>query len=197
MIRALWPKLTPSHSWRNRRSRNFSQAPEILCSGDAVTVEDVASVNERKVVLTRRLISALSLLSSTELIWAPPAQSIMVRVARSSRKQEVTSCTQGMTAGRVPGFSKVDDEGFRFYTRPEGKSGGHGVGWSEITPYSFRAVQSWEEVPVSIADPAGTEIDAKFVSESDGALKIVLAPILRFSDKVRVLTFWVYRINSY
>jgi len=63
----------------------------------------------------------------------------------------------------------VDDEGFRFYTRPEGKSGGHGVGWSEITPYSFRAVQSWEEVPVSIADPAGTEIDAKFASESDGA----------------------------
>lgn len=89
-----------------------------------------------------------------------------------------------MTAGRVPGFSKVDDEGFRVYSRPEEKSGGHGVGWSEITPYSFRAIESWREAPVSIADPAGTEIDAKFVSESDGVLKIILAPIARFSNKV-------------
>ena len=41
---------------------------------------------------------------------------------------------------------------------------------------------------MSIADPAGTEIDAKFVSDSDGELKIILAPILRFSDKVSVFS---------
>ena len=93
-----------------------------------------------------------------------------------------------MTAGRVPGFAKADTNGFRVYTRPEAKSGGHGVGWSEITPYSFQANESLRETPVSIADPAGTEIDAKFVSDSDGELKIILAPILRFSDKVSVFS---------
>jgi hypothetical protein len=49
---------------------------------------------------------------------------------------------------------------------------------------TFRARGCWEETPVSIADPAGTEIDAKFVCAESGDLKIILAPILRFSDKV-------------
>jgi hypothetical protein len=40
-------------------------------------------------------------------------------------------------AGRVPGTRPSDTEGFNSYTRPEGKSGGHGVGWSEIPRYSF------------------------------------------------------------
>ena len=66
--------------------------------------------------------------------------------------------------------------------RPIGKSGGHGTGWSEITPYRFVTYEGWEEKPVSIADPEGTEIDAKFASEQDGELKIILAPILRFAD---------------
>lgn len=95
-----------------------------------------------------------------------------------------------MTAGRIPGFSRADDEGFRLYSRPEGKSGGHGVGWSEITPYIFRATESWKEAPVSIADPAGTEIDAKFESGNDGEMKIILAPILRFSNKVVASLHW-------
>ena len=54
--------------------------------------------------------------------------------------------------GRIPGRSKPDADGFRTYTRPEGKSGGHGVGWSEIPPYCFKVAESWEEIPVSIAD---------------------------------------------
>jgi len=37
---------------------------------------------------------------------------------------------QGYTAGRIPGLGDVDDEGYRRYTRPAGKSGGHGIGWS-------------------------------------------------------------------
>lgn len=56
------------------------------------------------------------------------------------------------------------------------------MGWSEITPYKFLTYAGWEERPVSIADPEGTEIDAKFASDEDGELKIVLAPILRFAD---------------
>jgi hypothetical protein len=55
----------------------------------------------------------------------------------------------------------VDAEGFRSYRRPEGKSGGHGVGWSEIPRYSFRLPDGWEETPVSIADLGGTEVAAR------------------------------------
>ncbi len=32
----------------------------------------------------------------------------------------------------------ADENGFYEYVRPEGKSGGHGVGWSEIPRYSFK-----------------------------------------------------------
>ena len=36
---------------------------------------------------------------------------------------------QGLTAGRIPGLStEPDADGFLTYQRPEGKSGGHGVG---------------------------------------------------------------------
>jgi len=85
------------------------------------------------------------------------------------------------TPGRVPGFSPRPD-GTQTYLRPRDKSGGHGTGWSEITPYQFVTYEGWEEKPVSIADPEGTEIDAKFSSEQDGEIKIILAPILRFVD---------------
>ena len=44
------------------------------------------------------------------------------------------------------------------YTRPEGKSGGHGVGWSEIPRYTFKVPPGWQESPVSIADLGGTEV---------------------------------------
>lgn len=34
---------------------------------------------------------------------------------------------------------------------PLSASGGHGVGWSEIPPYSFKVGPGWDEVPTSIA----------------------------------------------
>ena len=77
----------------------------------------------------------------------------------------------------MPGLSAANAQGERVYVRPLGKSGGHGVGWSEITPYTFLIYDGWDERPVSIADPEGTEIDAKFASDEDGELKIILAPI--------------------
>ncbi len=40
----------------------------------------------------------------------------------------------------------------------QGKSGGHGVGWSEIPAYKFKVPATWEERPVSIADLGGTEV---------------------------------------
>ena len=68
------------------------------------------------------------------------------------------------------GISGVPDaEGFQQYQRPEGKSGGHGVGWSEIPRYKFRVPGGWEETPVSIADLGGTEVWSKpweFISGS-------------------------------
>lgn len=40
---------------------------------------------------------------------------------------------QGLTAGRIPGERPDPElEGFKIYQRPLGKSGGHGIGWSEI-----------------------------------------------------------------
>lgn len=92
------------------------------------------------------------------------------------------TAVQGMVAGRVPGLATADANGVRKYTRPEAKGGGHGVGWSEITPYTFDVYDGWEEIPVSIADPGGSEIDVRFNSETDGGLKVVLAPVLRFAD---------------
>ena len=59
----------------------------------------------------------------------------------------------------MAGISGVPDkDGFLQYQRPEGKSGGHGVGWSEIPRYKFRVPVGWEDTPVSIADLGGTEV---------------------------------------
>ena len=88
---------------------------------------------------------------------------------------------QGLVAGRVPGLGELDQEGFRKYTRPEGKSGGHGVGWSEIPPYSFVVPDGWDEKPTSIADLGGAEVDLRFQG-TEGDLAVVVAPVLRFRD---------------
>ncbi len=85
--------------------------------------------------------------------------------------------------GRIPGLSKeADADGFRTYTRPEGKSGGHGVGWSEIPPYAFLVAPGWDEVPVSIADLGGAEVDLRFQSKEEGDISVVVAPVARFAD---------------
>ncbi|XP_019415949.1 PREDICTED: psbP domain-containing protein 4, chloroplastic [Lupinus angustifolius] len=89
---------------------------------------------------------------------------------------------QGLLAGRIPGLSEPDEQGWRTYRRPDEKSGGHGVGWSPIIPYTFSVPQEWEEVPVSIADLGGTEIDLRFSSSKEGRLFVIVAPVLRFSD---------------
>ncbi|KAJ9146185.1 hypothetical protein P3X46_028486 [Hevea brasiliensis] len=91
---------------------------------------------------------------------------------------------QGLLAGRIPGLSQPDEEGWRTYRRPDDKSGGHGVGWSPIIPYAFVVPQDWEEVPVSIADLGGTEIDLRFASSKEGRLFVIVAPVLRFADNL-------------
>ncbi|KAK9162625.1 hypothetical protein Syun_003527 [Stephania yunnanensis] len=91
---------------------------------------------------------------------------------------------QGLLAGRIPGLSEPDEQGWRTYRRPDEKSGGHGVGWSPIIPYMFFVPQEWEEVPVSIADLGGTEIDLRFASAKEGRLFVIVAPVLRFADNL-------------
>lgn len=100
---------------------------------------------------------------------------------------EKAQAIQGESAGRIPGLSKSDVEGFQRYTRPAGKGGGHGVGWSEIIPYTFLVPEGWKETPVSIADLGGTELDLRFKANpadtaTRGDLAVVLAPVLRFLD---------------
>ncbi|KXZ43470.1 hypothetical protein GPECTOR_89g490 [Gonium pectorale] len=95
-----------------------------------------------------------------------------------------------MTARSNHSLSKEPDaDGFYMYTRPEGKSGGHGVGWSEIPPYKFKVPAGWDEIPVSIADLGGTEawtfgkqIDLRYQSKDQGDVAVVVAPVLRFMD---------------
>ncbi|KAJ0256008.1 PsbP domain-containing protein 4 [Hirschfeldia incana] len=124
-------------------------------------------------VLSRRsllaTVSGLSLVSSTSLAF--PGEGLAV-------------VKQGLLAGRVPGLSEPDDEGWRTYRRPDEKSGGHGVGWSPIIPYAFSVPQDWNEVPVSIADLGGTEIDLRFASPKEGRLSVIVAPVLRFADNL-------------
>lgn len=67
-------------------------------------------------------------------------------------------------------------------TPPHPPPGGHGVGWSEMPRYSLVIPSGWEEQPVSIADLGGTEIDMRYSSPDEGALSVVVAPILRFLD---------------
>lgn len=89
---------------------------------------------------------------------------------------------QILLAGRVPGLSPPDENGLRTYRRPDAKSGGHGVGWSPMIPYTFKVPEEWEEVPVSIADLGGTEIDLRFSNKQEGNLSVVVAPVLRFAS---------------
>ncbi|XP_023753589.1 psbP domain-containing protein 4, chloroplastic isoform X1 [Lactuca sativa] len=97
-------------------------------------------------------------------------------------KEGLAVVKQGLLAGRIPGLSEPNEQGWRTYRRPDEKSGGHGVGWSPIIPYAFSVPDGWEETPVSIADLGGTEIDLRFSSPSDGRLFVVVAPVLRFAD---------------
>ncbi|KAK1384383.1 hypothetical protein POM88_022118 [Heracleum sosnowskyi] len=70
-------------------------------------------------LLKRRLalVSGVSLLSSAIL---------------SFPKHGLAVVKQGLLAGRIPGLSEPDVQGWRTYQRPDEKSGGHGVGWSPI-----------------------------------------------------------------
>lgn len=114
---------------------------------------------------------------------APRRAALLAAAAAALSPLRPAAAVQGLTAGRIPGLSP-DSDGFNLYTRPVGKSGGHGVGWSEIPRYSFRVPTGWDETPVSIADLGGTEIDLRFASlgETDGSLAVVVAPVLRFVD---------------
>jgi len=58
------------------------------------------------------------------------------------------------------------------------------VGWSEIPQYLFKVPggAGWEEIPVSIADLGGTEIDLRYTSREQGDIAVVVAPVLRFKD---------------
>lgn len=121
-------------------------------------------------LLNRRslLASGASLVSSVTALGLP--------------RQSFGVVKQGPLAGRVPGLSEPNEQGWRTYRRPDEKSGGHGVGWSPIIPYSFSVPEGWEEVPVSIADLGGTEIDLRFGNSKQGKCFVIVAPVLRFAD---------------
>ncbi|KAF3951617.1 hypothetical protein ACB098_12G108800 [Castanea mollissima] len=168
-------------SWRYHQQIIPSSHMLTQCSleNGISTTKVIPDSGERKVVdggiekwtglMKRRsvLVSGVSLISSTGL---------------GSPREGLAVVKQGLLAGRIPGLSEPDEQGWRTYRRPDEKSGGHGVGWSPIIPYAFSVPQDWEEVPVSIADLGGTEIDLRFGSSKEGKLFVIVAPVLRFSD---------------
>jgi len=112
--------------------------------------------------------------------------SLLAAAAATAVLPPPASAIQGLTAGRIPGLaSSPSPDGTFLYTRPEGKSGGHGVGWSVIPKYRFSVPAGWEETPVSIADLGGTEIDLRYGSKAQGSLVVVVAPVARFVDVER------------
>ncbi|GAQ83222.1 psbP family protein [Klebsormidium nitens] len=151
---------------RGSRVTQKERRSQVLCNAEC---EEQAGVS-RDCVTNQNLLPrrhALAALSAT---------------AVAATLQNRAEAVQGMVAGRLPGLGPEDADGFRKYTRPEGKSGGHGVGWTEFDPYSFRIPEGWEEVPVSIADLGGTEIDLRFSNPAQGNISVVVAPVLRFAD---------------
>uniref|UniRef100_A0A0F7CYN4 Photosystem II reaction center PsbP family protein n=1 Tax=Geranium phaeum TaxID=379952 RepID=A0A0F7CYN4_9ROSI len=130
-----------------------------------------AQVGGENGILKRRaaLVSGISLISSSVLGFSGEGLAVV---------------KQGLLAGRIPGLSEPDEQGWRTYRRPDEKSGGHGVGWSPIIPYSFSIPPDWEEVPVSIADLGGTEIDLRFANSKQGRAFVIVAPVLRFADNL-------------
>ncbi|XP_031248551.1 psbP domain-containing protein 4, chloroplastic [Pistacia vera] len=164
-----------SCSWRyyqhtERRLSSFktsvacSRGSELVDGDGETELYRTGDVKRRSVLL-----SGASLISSTILGF--PGDGLAV-------------VKQGPLAGRIPGLSEPDEQGWRTYRRPDDKSGGHGVGWSPIIPYAFSVPQEWEEVPVSIADLGGTEIDLRFASPKEGRLFVIVAPVLRFADNL-------------
>lgn len=48
--------------------------------------------------------------------------------------------------------------------------------------FTYLPIFTMEQVPVSIADLGGTEIDLRFGSANEGRLSVIVAPVLRFLD---------------
>ncbi|KAG8389794.1 hypothetical protein BUALT_Bualt01G0015500 [Buddleja alternifolia] len=146
-------------------SSRIRASAENSCAADVTKDEFPELINRRAAI-----VCGLSLVSSPVLIGFPGDGLAVVK--------------QGLLAGRIPGLSEPDEQGWRTYQRPEDKSGGHGVGWSPIIPYAFSVPQDWEEVPVSIADLGGTEIDLRFANPKQGRVFVIVAPVLRFADDI-------------
>jgi hypothetical protein len=61
-------------------------------------------------------------------------EAVVAGMAAAAAERKPVHDEEGSCGVRT-GLSPPDAEGYRTYTRPEGKSGGHGVGWSEIPRY--------------------------------------------------------------
>ncbi|KAK6277204.1 PREDICTED: psbP domain-containing protein 4, chloroplastic [Theobroma cacao] len=164
-------QVAPSCSLAQSSPENGVSSVKAVPGSRGIALADKEKEESWEILSRRRsiLVSGISLASSSVLGF--PGEGLAV-------------VKQGLLAGRIPGLSEPDDQGWRTYRRPDDKSGGHGVGWSPIIPYAFSVPQEWEEVPVSIADLGGTEIDLRFASSKEGRLFVIVAPVLRFADNL-------------
>ncbi|KAJ7959234.1 PsbP family [Quillaja saponaria] len=172
-------------SWRKQQQmmipspQFFSQTSleyGILRTKAALGSTESGSIEEESEKYSSSLVNRRTILASGVSLASPAVLGLS--------GQSLAVVKQGLLAGRVPGLSEPNEQGWRTYRRPDEKSGGHGVGWSPIIPYTFSVPQDWEETPVSIADLGGTEIDLRFGSSKEGRLFVIVAPVLRFADNL-------------
>ncbi|XP_027332317.1 psbP domain-containing protein 4, chloroplastic isoform X2 [Abrus precatorius] len=167
-------------SWRNSQHVHSPPSSYTLCyssfQNGRVLRTVAASASKESGLINRESEKCFSLLVNRRTVLASGISLL------GFPRESLAVVKQGLLAGRIPGLSEPDEQGWRTYRRPDEKSGGHGVGWSPIIPYTFRVPQEWQEVPVSIADLGGTEIDLRFASSKEGRLFVIVAPVLRFSD---------------
>ncbi|KAJ1395791.1 Mog1/PsbP, alpha/beta/alpha sandwich [Sesbania bispinosa] len=162
-------------SWRNPQHMHIPPSSQTLCHSsvqNGILKTVAASVSKDSSLINGESEKGSSLLVNRRAVLASSAVSLL-----GFSGESLAVVKQGLLAGRIPGLSEPDEQG-------DEKSGGHGVGWSPIIPYTFSVPQEWEEVPVSIADLGGTEIDLRFASTKEGRLFVIVAPVLRFSDNL-------------
>ncbi|KAG6405997.1 hypothetical protein SASPL_133593 [Salvia splendens] len=89
---------------------------------------------------------------------------------------------QGLLAGRIPGLSQPDEQGYSLNNTTPCLCLCVSDRESIRRPWHSFMLSLLRQVPVSIDDLGGTEIDLRFASPKEGRLFVIVAPVLRFAD---------------
>ncbi|WVZ88530.1 hypothetical protein U9M48_035047 [Paspalum notatum var. saurae] len=130
-------------------------------------------------------------MSSTTVLFSPSSSLYLAKPSPITKGRTAVAAvrlaaTQGLLAGRIPGLAEPE-ENDRLENIPQARRQVRRPrSWLEPHHplYSFRVPDGWDEVPVSIADLGGTEIDLRFANPKEGRLFVIVAPVRRFADNL-------------